>query len=306
VNAAYDLAERARRSTWASTNGYRRHGRPRPLRRVAAPARRRRRCRPAARPPSSASSVSPTARRRRATGEGRGGRHDRADPAPAAVVGADGANAGVAREASRRRARTKIALRVRLSRDRPHALRDRRRATTPLRCDIHYRGDLSPDFYAWVFPHGETASIGTGSAHKGFGLRLRARRRELREVHGLAKAPRRSAAKARHSRSEAAEALGRRPRGAAGGRRRRRRRAGLRRGHLLRHAVRPARRRRDRRAPAPRATRRALATARRRFMKAARPGVPGSSASCSISGIPSDKRREKLRQRSAATRTSSA
>ncbi|MEQ9609494.1 MAG: geranylgeranyl diphosphate reductase, partial [Kiloniellaceae bacterium] len=29
----------------------------------------------------------------------------------------------------------------------------------------------SPDFYSWVFPHGDTASIGTGSALKGFSLR---------------------------------------------------------------------------------------------------------------------------------------
>ena len=39
------------------------------------------------------------------------------------------------------------------------------------RCDVHYRGTLSPDFYAWIFPHGETTSIGTGSAHKGFSLK---------------------------------------------------------------------------------------------------------------------------------------
>lgn len=39
------------------------------------------------------------------------------------------------------------------------------------RCDVYYKGGLSPDFYAWVFPHGETASIGTGSANKGFSLR---------------------------------------------------------------------------------------------------------------------------------------
>jgi geranylgeranyl reductase len=39
------------------------------------------------------------------------------------------------------------------------------------RCDIYYQGVVSPDFYGWVFPHGETASIGTGSARKGFGLR---------------------------------------------------------------------------------------------------------------------------------------
>jgi geranylgeranyl reductase len=39
------------------------------------------------------------------------------------------------------------------------------------RCDVYYQGNLSPDFYAWVFPHGETASIGVGSANKGFSLR---------------------------------------------------------------------------------------------------------------------------------------
>ncbi|GLK78300.1 geranylgeranyl diphosphate reductase [Methylopila turkensis] len=39
------------------------------------------------------------------------------------------------------------------------------------RCDIYYQGAFSPDFYAWVFPHGSTASVGTGSAQKGFGLR---------------------------------------------------------------------------------------------------------------------------------------
>ena len=41
----------------------------------------------------------------------------------------------------------------------------------PDRCDVYYQGHLSPDFYAWIFPHGETASIGLGSAHKGFALR---------------------------------------------------------------------------------------------------------------------------------------
>jgi geranylgeranyl reductase len=39
------------------------------------------------------------------------------------------------------------------------------------RCDVFYQGHLSPDFYAWIFPHGETASVGVGSARKGFSLR---------------------------------------------------------------------------------------------------------------------------------------
>lgn len=41
----------------------------------------------------------------------------------------------------------------------------------PACCDVVYRGALSPDFYGWVFPHGDTVSVGTGSAQKGFALR---------------------------------------------------------------------------------------------------------------------------------------
>jgi geranylgeranyl reductase len=39
------------------------------------------------------------------------------------------------------------------------------------RVDVYYNAPLSPDFYAWVFPHGPTTSIGTGTLQKGFGLR---------------------------------------------------------------------------------------------------------------------------------------
>ncbi len=39
------------------------------------------------------------------------------------------------------------------------------------RCDVYYQGHVSPDFYGWVFPHGETTSVGVGSARKGFSLR---------------------------------------------------------------------------------------------------------------------------------------
>ena len=52
------------------------------------------------------------------------------------------------------------------------------------RCDVFYQGRLSPDFYAWIFPHGDTASVGVGSAHKGFTLRGAVR--ELRAQSGLA------------------------------------------------------------------------------------------------------------------------
>lgn len=39
------------------------------------------------------------------------------------------------------------------------------------RCDVYYNGKVSPDFYGWIFPHGDTVSVGTGSARKGFSLK---------------------------------------------------------------------------------------------------------------------------------------
>lgn len=33
----------------------------------------------------------------------------------------------------------------------------------PDRCDVIYDGRISPDFYGWVFPHGDSASVGMGS-----------------------------------------------------------------------------------------------------------------------------------------------
>ncbi len=57
-------------------------------------------------------------------------------------------------------------------------------AFDPDRCDVFYQGKLSPDFYAWIFPHGETASVGVGSANKGFALRESVA--EMRAELGLA------------------------------------------------------------------------------------------------------------------------
>ncbi|MFL9824625.1 geranylgeranyl diphosphate reductase [Rhodoplanes sp. SY1] len=53
----------------------------------------------------------------------------------------------------------------------------------PARCDVYYQGPLSPDFYAWIFPHGTTTSIGTGSMKKGFALREAVA--QLRRATGL-------------------------------------------------------------------------------------------------------------------------
>lgn len=56
-------------------------------------------------------------------------------------------------------------------------------AVDATRCDVYYQGRHSPDFYSWIFPHGDTASIGTGSAKKGFSLRSSIR--ALRVATGL-------------------------------------------------------------------------------------------------------------------------
>ncbi|EED35163.1 geranylgeranyl reductase [Luminiphilus syltensis NOR5-1B] len=56
----------------------------------------------------------------------------------------------------------------------------------PTRCDVWYQGRLSPDFYAWVFPHGDHASIGMGSAVKSFSATQSVR--QLRADVGLTNA----------------------------------------------------------------------------------------------------------------------
>ncbi|KPF43472.1 geranylgeranyl diphosphate reductase [Rhizobium sp. AAP43] len=53
----------------------------------------------------------------------------------------------------------------------------------PDRCDVIYDGQISPDFYGWVFPHGRQTSIGCGSAVKGHDLRKATS--ELRRAAGL-------------------------------------------------------------------------------------------------------------------------
>ena len=111
------------------------------------------------------------------------------------VIGADGANSS-RRTAGGARARKRGALRLRLPRDHRDAARRRRRRPRLSACEIYYRGALSPDFYAWIFPHGDTMSVGTGSAQKGFSLKS-VGSRSLRSQTGLSDASARFAARAR-------------------------------------------------------------------------------------------------------------
>ena len=98
------------------------------------------------------------------------------------VVGADGANSKVARAAIPASRGTPFVFAYHEIIEVPPGALD---GPDGARCDIYYQGRYSPDFYAWVFPHGGTASIGTGSAQKGFGLRQSVA--ALREQTGLAR-----------------------------------------------------------------------------------------------------------------------
>lgn len=85
------------------------------------------------------------------------------------VIGADGALSKVARDEIRNGDRMPYVFAYHEIIRSPGE--GSRASFVPSRCDVYYQGHLSPDFYAWVFPHGETTSIGTGSANKGFPLR---------------------------------------------------------------------------------------------------------------------------------------
>ena len=84
------------------------------------------------------------------------------------VVGADGARSQVARQTVKGGGEPKCVFAYH---EIIRAPQDGRGGFDARRCDVFYQGKLSPDFYAWIFPHGETASIGVGSARKGFSLR---------------------------------------------------------------------------------------------------------------------------------------
>ena len=85
------------------------------------------------------------------------------------VIGADGANSQVARHEVAGADRIPQVAAYHEIISAPAA--DSGAEYEPQRCDVYYRGALSPDFYAWVFPHGDKVSVGVGSAHKGFSLK---------------------------------------------------------------------------------------------------------------------------------------
>jgi len=99
------------------------------------------------------------------------------------VVGADGARSEVARQAIADADRTRYVFAYHEIIEAPV----HKPAHDGQRCDVYYQGEVSPDFYGWVFPHGNTMSVGTGSADKGFSLRTATG--HLRKVAGLTDEP---------------------------------------------------------------------------------------------------------------------
>ncbi len=98
-----------------------------------------------------------------------------------AIIGADGAMSQVAKQCVPGADRIRYVAAYHEIVRAPQNVGDAYSAT---RCDVYYQGKLSPDFYAWIFPHGDTASVGVGSANKGFSLR--AATGDLRVAAGLA------------------------------------------------------------------------------------------------------------------------
>ena len=95
------------------------------------------------------------------------------------VIGADGAKSQVAHQAIEGAHKTRYVFAYHEILQAP----EHEPAYDPQRCDVYYQGHVSPDFYGWIFPHGRTLSVGTGSADKGFSLRSAVA--TLREQTGL-------------------------------------------------------------------------------------------------------------------------
>lgn len=107
------------------------------------------------------------------------------------IIGADGAKSKVGRAAVPGATRLKSVFAYHEIVEAPdttsqlHRTEDFKQSleADPQRCDVVYNGSLSPDFYSWIFPHGKTISVGTGTAVQGFSIRDAVKK--LRRQSGL-------------------------------------------------------------------------------------------------------------------------
>ena len=95
------------------------------------------------------------------------------------VIGADGAKSGVARAEVPGGDKIPYVIAYHEIIKAPPA----NAAYDPVRCDVVYDGQISPDFYGWVFPHGDKASVGMGTEDGAVDLKKATA--DLREMAGL-------------------------------------------------------------------------------------------------------------------------
>jgi geranylgeranyl diphosphate/geranylgeranyl-bacteriochlorophyllide a reductase len=96
------------------------------------------------------------------------------------VIGADGAKSGVARAEVPGGDRIPYVIAYHEIIKAPAA----NASYDPVRCDVVYDGQISPDFYGWVFPHGDKASVGMGTEDGAVDLKKATA--DLRAMSGLA------------------------------------------------------------------------------------------------------------------------
>jgi geranylgeranyl reductase len=95
------------------------------------------------------------------------------------VIGADGARSGVAKAEVPGGDKTPYVIAYHETIKAPVASN----AYDPGRCAVIYDGKISPDFYGWVFPHGDQCSVGMGTGIDG--VDLKAATTALRASAGL-------------------------------------------------------------------------------------------------------------------------
>lgn len=96
------------------------------------------------------------------------------------VIGADGAKSGVARAEVPGGDKIPFVIAYHEIIKAPAA----NSGYDPVRCDVIYDGQISPDFYGWVFPHGDTVSVGMGTEDGAVDLKKATA--DLRAMSGLA------------------------------------------------------------------------------------------------------------------------
>jgi len=95
------------------------------------------------------------------------------------VIGADGARSNVARTEIKDGEKIPYVIAYHEIIEAP----ERNLTYDPARCDVIYDGKISPDFYGWVFPHGQQASVGMGSMIKSVDVKQATA--DLRAASGL-------------------------------------------------------------------------------------------------------------------------